>query len=301
MWVLDNIEKDNLDDITGQLAELKYSLFKVELAELKGIDNEKQSQWCMIKKRRTLTKLETTSWWHDNKARLEMLAFENAALKSTQDEERKQFKDLMLRNEQLVKGHQVCCTVLGELREKITTLSNANDLLTKEVEEVWNVNAMLTRQVRQHEAGEAWQRELAKNNERAVCRAFGWTKLKVNPSLLRAACGFWSGTVHCSTDCEDTTDIGDARVSLKRRMEIWTNLTCHGFQGKVIEALEKKFFERKKFNVVEICRKSDVESQFNAGALQSMANCETGKKKYTRGLLCGNFLLVIITRTTISR
>ena len=60
------------------------------------------------KKRRTLTKLETTSWWHDNKARLEMLAFENAALKTTQDEERKQFKDLMLRTEQLVRESDDC-------------------------------------------------------------------------------------------------------------------------------------------------------------------------------------------------
>ncbi len=90
----------------------------------------------------------------------------------------------------------------------------------------------------------------------------------MDPTLLRAACGFWSGTVQCSTDCEDTTDMGDSRVSLKRRMEMWTNLTCHGFQGKVMASLEKEFFQRKKINVVEICRKSDVESQFNAGALQ---------------------------------
>ncbi len=185
----------------------------------------------------------------------------------------------------------MCCKVMGELRDKITTLSNANDLLTREVEEVLNVNAILTRQVREHEACEAWPRQLERDNERAVCRAFGWTKLKVDPTLLRAACGFWSDTVQCSTDSEDTTDIGDSRVSLKRRMEIWTNLTCHGFQGKVMASLEKEFFQRKKFNVVEICRKSDVESQFNAGALQSMAKCESGKKKYTLGLLCSDATL----------
>ncbi len=113
----------------------------------------------------------------------------------------------------------------------------------------------------------------------------------MDPTLLRAACGFWSGTVQCSTDCENTIDIGNARVSLKRRMEIWTNLTCHGFQGRVLATLEKQFFERKKFNVVEICRNSDVESQFNVGALQPMANCESGKKKYTRGLLCSDATL----------
>jgi hypothetical protein len=54
-------------------------------------------------------------------------------------------------NEQLLKGHQVCRTVMGELREKITTLSNANDLLRREVQEVVNVNAILTRQVREHD------------------------------------------------------------------------------------------------------------------------------------------------------
>jgi hypothetical protein len=45
---------------------------------------------------------------------------------------------------------------------------------------------------------------------------------------------------------------------MKKRMEIWTQLTCHGFQGRVMETLETEFFKRKKFNVVEICRKSDV-------------------------------------------
>ena len=55
--------------------------------------------------------------------------------------------------------------------------------------------------------------------------------------------------------------------------------------------LEKQFYERAKFNVVEICRKCDVESQFNAGALQSMSNCQTGKKKYDRGLLCSDSTL----------
>ena len=37
-----------------------------------------------------------------------------------------------------------------ELRDKITTLSNANDLLTIEGEDFFNVYYILTRQVRQH-------------------------------------------------------------------------------------------------------------------------------------------------------
>jgi hypothetical protein len=102
MCVLNNRKTDNLHDIKGKKAATSYGLLrkkylacKVELEERKGVDKEKKSQGCMIKKRKTHTKLETTSWWHDNKARLEMLAFENDALKTTQDEERKQLKDLI--------------------------------------------------------------------------------------------------------------------------------------------------------------------------------------------------------------
>ncbi len=55
-------------------------------------------------------------------------------------------------------------------------------------------------------------------------------------------------------------EYGDSRASFKRRMDLWINLTCEGFNGRVLVDLEKMFFERKKFNVVEICRESDVES-----------------------------------------
>ena len=56
-----------------------------------------------------------------------MLEVENAALKATYEQERQVVEELMDRNEQLVEGNRVCCTVMGELREKITKLSNAND------------------------------------------------------------------------------------------------------------------------------------------------------------------------------
>jgi hypothetical protein len=55
--------------------------------------------------------------------------------------------------------------------------------------------------------------------------------------------------------------------------------------------MEKKKLEREKFNVVEICRKSDVDSQFNGRALKSVSDCEPGKKKYGRGLLCSDTTL----------
>jgi hypothetical protein len=56
-----------------------------------------------------------------------MLEVENAVLKATYEQERKAVEELIERNEQLVEGNRMCCTVMGELREKITKLSNAND------------------------------------------------------------------------------------------------------------------------------------------------------------------------------
>jgi hypothetical protein len=303
MSVLNNRTTDNLHEVRVKKATSSYGLLKKkyvaclgEISELKGVVEQLRTeldniQGCMNKKRRTQIKSDRTNYYHEMKARATMVEDENAGLKFTLVQERKQLDDLMERNEELVEGNRVCCIVMVELRDKITKLSNANDVLTSEAEDLLNENDILRLQVRQHEAGQAWEQELNRDNERAVCRAFGWSKLKVDPTLLRAACGFWRGTVQCSTDCENTTDVGDSRISLKRRMEIWTNLTCHGFQGRIMATMEKVFFERKKFNVVEICRKSDVESQFNAGALQSMANCESGKKKYNRGLLCSDATL----------
>ncbi len=90
--------------------------------------------------------------------------------------------------------------------------------------------------------------------------------------MLRAACGSWKGTEEC-------TDCGDSRTSFKRRMDIWIYLTNHGFNGRVHDVMEKKFMVMNKFNVVELCRKSDVESKFNSCALQSVAMCQPGKTR----------------------
>ena len=46
----------------------------------------------------------------------------------------------MERNGELVEGNRVCCIAMVELREKITKLSNANDVLTSEAEDLLNVN-----------------------------------------------------------------------------------------------------------------------------------------------------------------
>ncbi len=48
-----------------------------------------------------------------------MVEDDNAGLKITLVQERKQQDDLMERNEELVEGNRVCCIVMGELRDKL--------------------------------------------------------------------------------------------------------------------------------------------------------------------------------------
>jgi hypothetical protein len=188
-----------------------------------------------------------------------------------------ELQELKKRNEQLEQGSAACRKVIRELSENITTLSNANDVQRIELEK-WHEKEREEHHVR------VWKQDEERNTKRAVCRAFGWKQATASPTLLRAACGFWNATAECM-------ECGDSRASLKRRMDVWKTLTCEGFNGRVLVDLEKMFFERKKFNVVEICRKSDVESQFNGRALQSVSDCEPGKKKYDRGLLCSDTTL----------
>jgi hypothetical protein len=80
---------------------------------------------------------------------------------------------------------------MQELRNKITVLSNENNLLTStsKVDQFVHENYLLTSKVdqfvqkqREHEAAQVRRRKCDRDNERAVCRTFGW---KLNPTLLR--------------------------------------------------------------------------------------------------------------------
>jgi hypothetical protein len=75
----------------------------------------------------------------------------------------------------------------------------------------------------------------------AVCRAFGWSLRKADPVLLRAACGFWEGSM---LDGQENN-----RNSVLTRQQIWYELTCRGFKGKVLYKMERGFKERKKFDI----------------------------------------------------
>ena len=84
---------------------------------------------------------------------------------------------------------------------------------------------------------------------------------------------------------------GTERTSLKTWKQLWLELTCLGFKGTVLDEMEKEFKKRSKFDVVELARRSDVNSQFNATAVGAVSNCQVGKKKYDRGILCSDTTL----------
>jgi len=55
--------------------------------------------------------------------------------------------------------------------------------------------------------------------------------------------------------------------------------------------MEKGWKMLHKFDVVELARRSDVDSRFNSRSLGAIAECETSRRKYERGLLCSSATL----------
>ncbi len=161
--------------------------------------------------------------------------------------EREQLESLKNDNVHLQRGIAASRREMEELRNKIDILSDDNDVLSNRVNQYVEKD-------RVERADSYARRRCVRDNKRAVLRAFGWKLSKVNPTLLLAACGFWNATIEC-------TERGQSRASFKRRKDLWIDLTTHAFNGLALKAMEKQFYERAKFNVVEICRKSDCESQ----------------------------------------
>lgn len=58
-----------------------------------------------------------------------------------------------------------------------------------------------------------------------------------------------------------------------------------GFGGTLQAELEKDGVKKKRFNVFELAKLSDLESKFNSEALGSIARCEPGLQKNHQGLL----------------
>ena len=149
------------------LLKKKYAACKVELTALQVVVEQlrndlDQMQLCTNKKRRTEMNSRSTIYYHQNKVRLTLLEVENESLKVENENvkaalvhERQRLEALMERNEQLQEGKVTGWRVMEELRDKISKLSNANELLTSQVRDCVEDNEMLKRQVHQHDVAHA--------------------------------------------------------------------------------------------------------------------------------------------------
>ena len=194
---------------------------------------------------------------------------------------RTELQDLTLKNEEHMKG----------MEDEMKGLKTAMGLRWLHIEKLKatitagniSYDAMVAR-VEENERTRK-QQSLAKDSStrRYVCKAFGWSVKNVDATLLRAACGFWDAT---TLDAEN-----NERASVKMREDMWYQLTCLGFKGKVLKKMEKGWKNLHKFDVVELARKSDVDSRFNSMSLSAVAHCQRGMRKYERGLLCSGATL----------
>ncbi len=155
---------------------------------------------------------------------------------------------------------------LEEAKTTISVLSDAYDLMLKQLEA----------EKEKAEQGDVNAGIIHRNTRNAVCRAFDWSPETVDPVLLRAACGFWEGCSNRDLGC-------DARVSCRTRKDIWLELTCVVFKGKVIDELNQAFRKENRFDVIELARRSGVNCQFNATAVDAVSHCQVGKKNTKEG------------------
>ena len=107
----------------------------------------------------------------------------------------------------------------------------------------------------------------------SLLRSFKWKEKDVDPVVLQGAVGFWGSTGKKQT--EGSSD----RSSKETRKNILKAIIKYGFE------LEKDAVKKKRFNVFELCKISDLESKFNSEALGSIAHCEPGLEKNHQGLL----------------
>ena len=206
--------------------------------------------------------------------RMELCSVQSKHAEQLQESRLKHEEHLQNETMKLRRANGLCRLHMETLKETITLQSDAYDDLVAKCE-VFEERIEDQETVEQSTYGAT---------RRAVCRAFGWEHKTANPILLRAACGFWEASTMLDGE-------GTERTSLKTRKQLWLELTCLGFKGTVLDEMEKEFKKRSKFDVVELARRSDVNSQFNATAVGAVSNCQVGKKKYDRGILCSDTTL----------
>ena len=113
----------------------------------------------------------------------------------------------------------------------------------------------------------------------SLLRSFKWKEKDVDPVVLQGAVGFWGSTGKKQT--EGSSD----RSSKETRKNILKAIIKYGFGGELQAELEKDAVKKKRFNVFELAKLSDLESKFNSEALGSIAHCEPGLEKNHQGLL----------------
>jgi len=116
-------------------------------------------------------------------------------------------------------------------------------------------------------------------SKNSVLRSFKWKEKDIDPVVLEGAVAFWGATGE-----KDTTGTGN-RASKETRKAILKAIIKDGFGGTLQAELEKDGVKKKRFNVFELAKLSDLESKFNSEALGSIARCEPGLRKNHQGLL----------------
>jgi hypothetical protein len=186
-------------------------------------------------------------------------------------------KRMMLENTSLKSKMGMCRLQIERLTKSVVDGSDAYDCMAAKV-------SVLEETLKVASDVKAKSQAKMKIAQKAVRRHFGLCKATADPLLYGAAIGFWSG-------CTPLNFEGEERIGLKTRSDIWLKLTSICFKGKLIADLERLLKERRRFDVVELARKSDVNCQFNATAVGAVSACEVGKKKYDRGFLCSDTTL----------
>jgi hypothetical protein len=186
-------------------------------------------------------------------------------------------KSMMEENKRLKSRIGMCRLRIEGLTTSVVNGSDSYDRMSAKV-------ALLEETIAEGKKAKAKHNIKMKVAERAVLRQFGLSKTTAHPILYRAAVGFCSG-------CTNVVQEGEENLGKMTRKDIWLQLTYVAYKGKVIADLEQTLQKRRRFNVIELARRSDVNSQFNATAVGAVAQCEEGKKKYDRGMLCSDATL----------
>ena len=113
----------------------------------------------------------------------------------------------------------------------------------------------------------------------SLLRSFRWKEKDVDPVVLKGAVAFWGATVD-----KESRGRGK-RTSKEMRKTILKAMFKHGFDGELEAEFEKDVIKKKRWNVFELARLSDLESKFNSEAIGSIAHAETGLAKNQQGLL----------------